>query len=197
MSTGLHNIQYTTQNHLPGCQPRRRAARVGLKGGRNRRYSLAERLAARTVKGPSCWIVQGYQLLNGYVQLKTKVGGRMESVFAHRLAYELARGPIPAGMVVMHACDAPNCVNPDHLSVGTQAENIRDSVKKGRHGAHLRTGIRLNGMLSRRLGVFDPVAPVFERVPHVELPFRGELHLDECATGTAEPSMQFGSTEGC
>jgi hypothetical protein len=51
---------------------------------------------------------------------------------AHRVAWEMANGPIPEGLVVLHRCDVPSCVNPAHLSVGTQAENLKDMFAKGR-----------------------------------------------------------------
>tara|TARA_Y100000296_G_scaffold66371_1_gene78376 strand:+ start:2055 stop:2456 length:402 start_codon:yes stop_codon:yes gene_type:complete len=51
---------------------------------------------------------------------------------AHRWAYMCAYGPIPSGMVVRHSCHNKKCVNPDHLSLGTQKENIMDSLKAGR-----------------------------------------------------------------
>ncbi|QZE51091.1 HNH homing endonuclease [Klebsiella phage vB_KpnP-VAC1] len=54
---------------------------------------------------------------------------------AHQAAYIRAKGTIPKGMVVMHSCDNPLCVNPEHLSVGTQKENRADCVAKGRHNA--------------------------------------------------------------
>lgn len=54
---------------------------------------------------------------------------------AHRVAYDLAVGPIPLGYVVRHRCDTPPCVRPDHLLVGTAADNIADMVTRGRNRA--------------------------------------------------------------
>lgn len=52
---------------------------------------------------------------------------------AYRLAWTLANGPIPDGLCVCHRCDRPNCIRVEHLFLGTQADNIRDKMKKGRH----------------------------------------------------------------
>jgi HNH endonuclease len=53
-------------------------------------------------------------------------------VGVHRLAWELANGPIPKGMHVLHRCDNSRCCNPDHLFLGTQSENMADLSRKGR-----------------------------------------------------------------
>ena len=55
---------------------------------------------------------------------------------AHRAAWTVHRGPIPSGMLVLHKCDTPQCLNPDHLFLGTSRDNVIDKVRKGRHGHH-------------------------------------------------------------
>jgi hypothetical protein len=57
---------------------------------------------------------------------------------AHRYAWELLNGPIPGGLDVLHRCDNPRCVRPDHLFIGTHRDNMADMVAKRRHGARHR-----------------------------------------------------------
>jgi hypothetical protein len=78
-----------------------------------------------------CWIWQGGKQGKGYGQFYRR---KREPVGAHRFAWELANGqPVPPGRMVMHSCDNPPCVNPAHLSVGTDADNRRDCSTKGRN----------------------------------------------------------------
>lgn len=75
-----------------------------------------------------CWPYMGEKYRSGYG--KIKLGPR--GMRAHRYMYEALHGPIPEGLLVMHSCDNPPCCRPDHLSLGTHAENMADAARKGR-----------------------------------------------------------------
>jgi hypothetical protein len=82
-----------------------------------------------------CWLwtgtVAGFG--HGWVRVGGKAtGDRRRSIAAHRLSWELAYGPIPAGMCVLHRCDVPRCVRPAHLFLGTKRDNTQDMIAKGR-----------------------------------------------------------------
>ena len=75
-----------------------------------------------------CWPWQAHCNDDGYG--KIKIDGKVIS--AHRLSWEIHFGPIPEGMKVLHKCDNPPCVRPDHLFLGTDLDNHKDCVTKGR-----------------------------------------------------------------
>lgn len=104
----------------------RRAAGVQLE-----RVSPEDRFWARCVYDPNtdCFLWAGDTNDKGYGLVW--FGGRTRQ--AHRVAYEIARGPIPDGMLVCHSCDTPPCVNPGHFFIGTVSDNAVDMVRKGRH----------------------------------------------------------------
>lgn len=80
--------------------------------------------------GPNaCWPWMRYRTARGYGFVGIATG---RGTGAHRVAWEIANGPIPDGMWVLHRCDNPPCCNPAHLFLGTNLDNIADKVAKGR-----------------------------------------------------------------
>ena len=75
-----------------------------------------------------CWLWRRYLDNKGYGRIN--VGGKAK--YAHRVSWELYRSKIPFGVHVLHKCDVPACVNPEHLFLGTAAHNAHDKTLKGR-----------------------------------------------------------------
>jgi hypothetical protein len=84
--------------------------------------------------GPdACWVwTAGRGGTMGYGSFQMGTYRNTHHVRAHRMAWELTNGPIPAGKYVCHRCDNPPCCNPAHLFLGTQGDNLRDMYAKGR-----------------------------------------------------------------
>lgn len=88
------------------------------------RDELIKQFFEKVDKTDSCWLWLGAKDRKGYGFFKGKR--------AHRASYEMFNGPIAESLLVCHTCDNPPCVNPEHLWLGTNHENILDSTKKGR-----------------------------------------------------------------
>lgn len=112
----------------------------------------AARFWAKVEKGPGCWRWTGAVTSAGYGSFAVVTSPRPRSASAHKVAWERANGPVPAGMVLLHACDNRLCVRVDHLRVGTVADNNADMMAKGRHrhGDGKNSGNRLTGEERRR-----------------------------------------------
>ena len=101
---------------------------------------LEQRFWSKVRKTSDCWI---WIAARGYFNGKKGAGygrfligsrrdGTNRPVYAHRLAWELSNGDIPDGMFVLHKCDNPSCVRPDHLFLGTHDDNMKDMASKMR-----------------------------------------------------------------
>lgn len=115
--------------------------------------------------GP-CWLwtasTTGRRAMHGQFVLPRVDGEAQRHVYAHRFSWELAYGPIPDGLSVLHRCDVGACVRPSHLFIGTQQDNLADARQKG----------RLDNSKSRGERRFSSR---FVLVPFVHLEVRGEV----------------------
>jgi hypothetical protein len=124
------------------------------------RKTIADRLSPIKVDRNGCWNWQASKNNKGYGQLRIEGRG----VLAHRLSYIFHKGEIPPGGCILHSCDNPACINPDHLRVGTKAHNTADMMAKGRHRAgnaklsvaeqnEIRASAEAGNVLAARYGV--------------------------------------------
>lgn len=115
-----NTMDFVSQGRVRGADKRPRAARY---------VSVLDRIFHHTaIQDNGCCEWVGYKNTEGYASIV--VDGKRKMV--HRLVYENIVGPIPEGMVIRHTCDNPPCCNPEHLLIGTAADNVCDSIERGR-----------------------------------------------------------------
>jgi hypothetical protein len=102
---------------------------MGAKNG-----PVTDRVWNHVSKADGCWNWTGTKNQGGYGVI---TDGNLNRL-AHRVAWESVNGQIPIGLLVRHSCDNPTCCNPTHLLLGTQADNVRDSVERGRRAVGTR-----------------------------------------------------------
>ncbi len=120
-----------------------------------------------------CWLWTATKTKGGYGCASIEGGRKGIWTTAHRVSWVLFRGLIPKGLYVLHKCDNPSCVNPEHLFLGTQKDNMLDMVGKGRDKHNPATGKR-NGAYTHP----EKVLRGDNHWTHIhpELVLRGENH---------------------
>lgn len=124
-----------------------------------KRQSTQDRFWSYVRKTDSCWLWTSGTRGGGYGRFWDGTGYTQ----AHRYAYVTTKGPIAPGLFVMHACDVRGCVNPEHLSLGTLAENNLDMTRKGRRAVGERSCHKLTATQVREIRASKDTATAFAR----------------------------------
>lgn len=157
----------------------RAESRWGTRRGEPRRFvkghatrtPVTDRFWCHVIKNDepdACWLWLAARDKNGYGYTSVN----RKHVKAHRVAWELTNGLVPAGLFVLHKCDRPQCVNPTHLFLGTQIDNMQDAARKGRiRVPGLRGDAHPNAQLTT-----DQVLAIYQRTKSTES--HGSIAID-------------------
>jgi hypothetical protein len=96
------------------------------------KHRIDTMIFSKTRKTETCWIWEGFVHHGGYSRVSTTWRGCKFQFRVHRYMWTLENQIDPGIFIICHACDNPICVNPEHLFLGTHADNAKDKVKKGR-----------------------------------------------------------------
>ena len=107
--------------------------------------SVKEKIENKITKKGSCWVWNGEKFRSGYGRIRI----HWKKYTLHRVVFELYIGPIPKGLCVLHKCDNKPCINPEHLFLGTKADNAHDRDRKGRTILHLENLIPKTSKITR------------------------------------------------
>jgi hypothetical protein len=139
---------------------------------------IRRRFWAKVLRTNGCWLWTGAATPYGKFTAGRLADGTRQTILAHRFSYEIEFGPIPEGLFLLHSCDTPPCVRPQHLSPGTHAENMEDMASKLRHGRSTLTVPQVreiraflkDGMPVRVIGSRFGVSPsLIHRIAHNEI----------------------------
>lgn len=114
------------------------------------RGNQRQRFWLKVRKSRHCWIWSGRPTSKGYGQFTLWRGGRWVNLRAHRLAYEFWHSCVLGRRMLRHTCDTPLCVNPGHLLIGTQKENIADMISRGRQHHQRKTHCKWGHKFTKR-----------------------------------------------
>lgn len=147
---------------------------------------LKSRFWAEVEKGENCWLWTGPLNWGGYGRLGiTLPDGSHKRVKAHRLSYAISQGYKDLSQVpprLLHSCDTPACVNPQHLRPGTQKENVEDMIQRGRRS------------LANRILTFEQAEKIREEIKtHT---YRGLAKKYGVSVGTVQGIVQRRSYKG-
>lgn len=159
-----------------------------------------------TTRG-GCWEWQGFRNSQGY-----GAGKHLRQTLAHRISFELFRGPLLAEMCVLHKCDNPCCVNPNHLFIGDRDINNKDRAKKGRTISHNKgkkycmygheftlenTAVRSHGRKCRKCEAARSIRVYWEKHPVRKRAKNGSSHCIRGHEFTEENTYWSGNCRQC